>query len=538
MEQQKMQTHAGPPMVFAMPMMRDFVPKPLRPWIYVVFAFCFQLGGGLYLGAINEIISTRQFLLEDVLMCLYCNLAGMAVYFPLLFRMKFHFPNKVLLLGASVGLIVSNIGAAYAPNLPMLWLFCIISGFCKIQGTFECMSNIQLWMTPKRDFRVFFPLLHIFILGAMQVSDYLAAQIAYTSAWENMHWLMSGIYMTIAIVLIIITKAVYIMPPVPLKGIDWISALLWLAFLLQWAFFFCYGQTLDWLHSASMRTVGIAAIATSILIVVRMLWLKQPYIDPQIWRVKHFLPILCIITIAEICFASEHVLEEVFYEHGLEYADHVAARLDWWSFMGVVIGCLFALLWMKVCDFSKLRLVTIAFFALAAYLIIFYNIISSALNIESLRLPLMLRSMAAAIMSIALMTLLHDIFTFQTFFMALSIFNMIHMVIGGVVGAAFYSYGLNYFIADNISRFSQCFDHISMSVENIPFAFKMDSFSHTVMLVSIKQLYGIVAYVCLSVGMLLLLYKLPLRRGFKRMQSWNEVGKRMLKRMARQEKKA
>ena len=33
----------GPPMTFAMPMYHDFVPKWIRPWIYVVLAFCFQL---------------------------------------------------------------------------------------------------------------------------------------------------------------------------------------------------------------------------------------------------------------------------------------------------------------------------------------------------------------------------------------------------------------------------------------------------------------------------------------------------------------
>lgn len=31
----------GPPMTFAMPMYHDFVPKWIRPWIYVVLAFCF-----------------------------------------------------------------------------------------------------------------------------------------------------------------------------------------------------------------------------------------------------------------------------------------------------------------------------------------------------------------------------------------------------------------------------------------------------------------------------------------------------------------
>ena len=36
---------------FSMPMFRPFVPSKLRPWVYVFFAFTFQLSGGMYLGA-------------------------------------------------------------------------------------------------------------------------------------------------------------------------------------------------------------------------------------------------------------------------------------------------------------------------------------------------------------------------------------------------------------------------------------------------------------------------------------------------------
>ncbi|MCI6472565.1 MAG: hypothetical protein MSA31_02715 [Bacteroidales bacterium] len=40
--------HAG----FCMPMMKRWVPRALRPWIYVMTAFCFQFSGGMYLGAL------------------------------------------------------------------------------------------------------------------------------------------------------------------------------------------------------------------------------------------------------------------------------------------------------------------------------------------------------------------------------------------------------------------------------------------------------------------------------------------------------
>ena len=142
---------------FVMPMFRSFVPRRMQPWIYLFIAVTFQLSGGVYLGALNQMIGSMALMREDILMCMYANLAGMAIYFPLLFRMKFRFTNKTLLTSAALGVLLCNLIAPHITFLPLLWLICFIEGMCKIQGTFECMSNIQLWMTPKRDFTVFFP---------------------------------------------------------------------------------------------------------------------------------------------------------------------------------------------------------------------------------------------------------------------------------------------------------------------------------------------------------------------------------------------
>ena len=86
---------------FVMPMFRSFVPRKMQPWIYLFIAVTFQLSGGVYLGALNQMIGSMSLMREDILMCMYANLAGMAIYFPLLFRMKFRFTNKTLLTSDS-----------------------------------------------------------------------------------------------------------------------------------------------------------------------------------------------------------------------------------------------------------------------------------------------------------------------------------------------------------------------------------------------------------------------------------------------------
>ena len=126
---------------FVIPSFKGFVPAVIQPWIYVFIAACFQLSGGRYLGALGHMVGEEQLMREDLLMALYCNLTGMATYFPLLFRMKFRFTNKSLLMAAALGVLLTNLLIPYVTFRPLLWALCFIEGICKLQGTFECISN-------------------------------------------------------------------------------------------------------------------------------------------------------------------------------------------------------------------------------------------------------------------------------------------------------------------------------------------------------------------------------------------------------------
>ena len=60
-------------MGFAMPMFRDWVPKCIQPWIYVLCVFGFQFSGGMYLGALEDIQGSTNFMIEDLMMLLICS---------------------------------------------------------------------------------------------------------------------------------------------------------------------------------------------------------------------------------------------------------------------------------------------------------------------------------------------------------------------------------------------------------------------------------------------------------------------------------
>lgn len=511
--------------LFTMPMFRNFVPRKVQPWMYVFLAATFQLSGGLYLGTLNQMIGETTWMREDLLMCLYANLAGMAIYFPLLFRMKFRFTNKTLLIASAVGVLATNLLAPHITFLPLLWAICFVEGICKIQGTFECMSTIQLWMTPKRDFTVFFSFLHIIVLGCMQVSDLMATYLMYYFHWSYMHWFVSGLMLLDLVLLFSCTRHFRIVKKFPLVGIDWLGAVLWTVLLLEVAYFFDYGQWLDWWNSPVMCRLGIAIVITLCICLMRMFSIRHPYIEPKMWTYKHLLPILMLITFVEGILATERVLEEVFYEEVMHYEETVSVQLDWFTLTGIVAGCLFAWWWMHIKRFNYLRLIIVGIGGLIAYLLGYYFTLSADIHISQLYMPTLCRGFAYAVLSVTFMVCLEEVMSFQHFFQALSIFNMLHMVMGGVLGGAIYGRGLSYYIADNMARYGAAIDNVAFSRMPFNLGHYMEGFLSQMMEVSIKQLYGWVAYACIFLFLLFLIYDAPVRRDLKQMPSWTRLRK-------------
>ncbi len=508
-----------------MPMFRQFVPSAIRPWIYLFIAFTFQLSGGVYLGSLSHIIGGTALMREDILMCLFSNLAGMAVYFPLLFRMKFRFTNKTLLTCAASGVLLCNLAAPHITVLPLLWAVCFIGGMCKIQGTFECMSNIQLWMTPTRDFTVFFPWLHIVILSSMSLSDIITTYIAYYYNWEMMHLFIVGLMLIVLIIQTACVRHTRIMRKFPLYGIDWTGALLWSALLLQIAYLFNYGDYLDWWNSKTLQILTAMIIVTTIFNVWRMMTIRHPYIDPKIWSYRNYLPLLALIALVEASLATEHVLEELFYEEVMHYGDLVTLTPEWITLIGAVSGCLFSYWWMHMRRYNYLRLLTLGVAVLSLYQIGFYLTISSEIHISQLFLPIFCRGFAYAVLSATFMVCLEEIMTFQHFFQSLGVFNMVHMVVGGVVGSALYARGLSYYIPDNMARYGAAVDNSSFSAAPFDLGHYIEPFVQQMMQVSVKQIYGWVAYATITLLLLFLLYDMPVRQRLKTMPSWKTVAK-------------
>ncbi|MCM1312251.1 MAG: hypothetical protein NC206_07230 [Bacteroides sp.] len=529
-------SHAIPP--FSMPMFRQFVPESVRPWIYVCFAFMFQLSGGVYLGALSSIFGSRGLLREDVLMCMYSNLIGMSMYFPVLFRMKFRFTNKTLLMAAASVVLVTNVLVPFTHSLPILWFLCFIEGAAKIQGTFECMSNIQLWMTPKRDFRVFFPLLHIFILVSIQVSGWLAAYFAYVARWEYMHFFVCGLFLVMLITQLVCLRFVRIMPRFPLYAIDWLGAVMWSAFFLQATFVVCYGDHYDWFNSPVICNVTVSALCFLVLCVRRMLTVRHAYFEFRMFRSRTFVWLIVMVMVAEMLLSAEYILEEVFYEAGTKYTYMTVAGLRLYTTLGILVGCMFSLWWLKVKDFTNICLIAVGMMGICVYYILLYVRIADYINIELLYLPVAIRGFSYAVISATLLYTLETSMNFKIFFQSLGFFNVFHTVGGAIAGCAIYTFGLNHYVADNMQRYGEYVTNVTVaSNHHAPFGsgdfgnhlFRLGSFMgefvENLQVISIKQLLGWASVVSIAVAIVFLCMETSVRSLNWHMPDWKQFGK-------------
>ena len=513
---------AGPPMLqgpFRVPSFNSYVPRRLQPWIYLLFAFIFQLSGGIYGGAMSHVMGEYSLMREDVLMVIMCNVVGVAMPFPFLFKMKFRFTNRSLLLNAALVIAVCNVLIVWTESLPVMCALSYIAGFFKLCGTFECMSNIQLWMTPKRDFTVFFPLLYCIVLGNIALSPWITEHLIYIyQDWRIINWTMAGAMFTVALVVYVTTHDFRFMKPLPFISVDYLGCLLWSAWMLEFIFFFNYGEYYNWLDSKVMRMDVVLFLVTGYFCISRMMHIRHPYISPEAWRYKRLIPLLILFAFVEFMGSTPKVLQTAFTGGVLHFGNLTTNVLNVVEWGAVIMGCLFCLLWCKVLHWKYTRLLTIGVAAMVGYPVMMYFLIDQGLPIERLYLPTALRSFGNAIFFCMLTVYLEELMPFQHFFMGLTMAGIIRNGPVATMCSGLFSFGIRHQMADNMAR-------------GLPYD------ATQLLMISVRQLYGITCLIGIAVLLIFLIWDIePVRSTLKKMPSWNFVGK-MMKRRAKKERR-
>ncbi len=507
----------GPPVLqgpFRVPSFNGYVPRKMHPWIYLCFAFIFLLSGGIYGGAMSQVMGEYSLMREDVLMIVMCNVVGVNMPFPFLFRMKFRFPNRRLLLNAALVVAACNVLILYTQSLPVMCVLAYVAGFFKLCGCFECMSTIQLWMTPKRDFTIFFPLLYCMVLGNMFLSPWITEHLIYIyQDWHIINWLMAGLLFTVALVVYVTEHDFMFMKPFPFISLDWLGCAFWSALMIEFIWFFNYGEHYNWLDSPEMRADLVLIVITAWMTIGRMRHIRHPYIAKEAWQYKRLIPLLTLFAFVELMGSTPKVLQTAFTGSVLHFGAITTNVYNFVEWVAAIGGCLSCLVWMRVLHQKYSRLLTIGVAAMVAYPVIMYFIITPDTTLEMLYLPVALRSFGNAIFFCTLTIYLEELMPFQHFFMGLTMAGLVRNGPIGTLGSGLYSWALRHQMADNMVR------GLPYDVTNL-------------LMISIKQLYGITCIIGIAVLIIFLLWDIqPVRSTLKKMPTWNFVGRKMKKSM-------
>lgn len=508
----------NPNQKFAMPMFNDWVPEGIRPWIYLLFALLFQLSSGIYFANLQHMMGAMSLMREDVQMIAMFGVVGVNMPFPFLFRYKLRFTNRQLLINAALVIAACNVLSLWVTSVPLLCLISFVAGYFKLCGTFECFSNIRLWLSPKQDFGVFLPSLYIIILAAMPASSWLTQQLTIVcGSWQAMHWLMAAVMLTVALLVYTCTHPWRMMPKqLPLVSLDWLGCLLASAVMLEIIWLATYGEYYNWWDSATWRCVLYVLPLTILVAVGRMTHIRHPYLESWMFTKGRLYPILGMFFVAEVMNATPHVLQNTLTGSVLHWGFTTTQQLSLFEMLGYVLGAAFTIIWGKGTPtwgrlprlgFTYTRLLTVGFASLLLCQVLMYFYVSPALNIERLYLPTVLRTFGYAIFFATMTLYLKDLIEFPVFFHALTASGFIRNGVAESLCSGYYSHGLRTQIADTLNR-------------------GIHSDFQSVLLVAVKEMYGSLCLVGTFVLLLMLLYDVqPVRSTMSKMPKLSKLGK-------------
>ncbi len=517
-----------------MPMYRDFVPRSIRPWIYVCFAVIFQFTGGVYIPLMAQMQGGLSMMHEDVLMCAYCGLVGIIIPFPMLFRFKFRFTNRQILLTASLVIAACNWLALQTESVPLLCLICLVSGFFKLCGTFECFSNIQLWMTPTRDFAVFFPILYFIVVGDIQLSGYIITHIAYLTSWQLVHYFVIGLLLALALTVFCLTRNFRFMKPLPLYGLDPLGIALWVAVMVEVLFVFTYGEHYNWLNGEPIRVALGFLAATLFLCLLRMVKIRHPFLEPAAWKYRCIKRSLLLFFTLELLMAPSHVLQEAMGGL-LGYDLLTSVGFNLWTLLGIAIGAGLNLFLMKHRRVSYITLTCYAFIPVALANVWIYFFISPEMNSELLRLPSACYGFSQVIIYVTLTIYLEEEMQLFHFFQGLTIIGIVRTALGMAITGAVYAFALRYLTADNLANIAANFDSVRLSSLGLHPGEAYGRVMASAVWVSIRQLYGWASLFGIAFTLFVFLYvnDTPVRSTLKRMPNFPGIGHKLQKQMTK-----
>lgn len=520
---------------FDIPEVPDFIPRRLKPYLFILFVLIIQFSGGVYLAAASDMVGTTALMQEDILMAGYASLIGLAINFAVMFRIKFRFSTRTQLLASAIILIAANVICANSTSVPVLVTTCFIAGWFRMQATLACNSTIQLWLTPVRDMAIFFCYVYIIVDSVIQLSGIATIYTAFFSQWEYMHWIMTGMLALLMIMVMVLVKPVRGPMFIPLLGIDWIGAILWAGFMMCFTFICVYGNYFDWWDAVEIRGAALIGLACLCINLWRASFLHHPYISFRAMKNRNVIRATGIYLVFFTLIATEHVFEHSYAANILGFDETNLIDLNWYVFAGIIAGCAFTYFTFALRKWRYKTMTAIAFALAIVYLAYFYFFIDYGVEKEMLFIPLFFRGAAAVIISIVFLTsIVQSGLPFQVFPQALTINGFTGAVMGATLGPAIIGELLRHTMAKNAALIGANMTAANPETAFAPLGQLYGMVQTQALIVSMKEIYGWLLIVAIA-SLTVILISYSSVRPFAIFPKWSTV-RRVIKHIVRTDK--
>ncbi len=520
---------------FDIPEVPDFIPRRLKPYLFILFVLIIQFSGGVYLAAASDMVGTTALMQEDILMAGYASLIGLAINFAVMFRIKFRFSTRTQLLASAIILIAANVICANTTSVPVLVTTCFIAGWFRMQATLACNSTIQLWLTPVRDMAIFFCYVYIIVDSVIQLSGIATIYTAFFSQWEYMHWIMTGMLALLMIMVMVLVKPVRGPMFIPLLGIDWIGAILWAGFMMCFTFICVYGNYFDWWDAVEIRGAALIGLACLCINLWRASFLHHPYISFRAMKNRNVIRATGIYLVFFTLIATEHVFEHSYAANILGFDETNLIDLNWYVFAGIIAGCAFTYFTFALRKWRYKTMTAIAFALAIVYLAYFYFFIDYGVEKEMLFIPLSFRGAAAVIISIVFLTsIVQSGLPFQVFPQALTINGFTGAVMGATLGPAIIGELLRHTMAKNAALIGANMTAANPDSAFAPLGQLYGMVQTQALIVSMKEIYGWLLIVAIA-SLTVILISYSSVRPFAIFPKWSTV-RRVIKHIVRTDK--
>lgn len=520
---------------FDIPEVPDFIPRRLKPYLFILFVLIIQFSGGVYLAAASDMVGTTALMQEDILMAGYASLIGLAINFAVMFRIKFRFSTRTQLLASAIILIAANVICANTTSVPVLVTTCFIAGWFRMQATLACNSTIQLWLTPVRDMAIFFCYVYIIVDSVIQLSGIATIYTAFFSQWEYMHWIMTGMLALLMIMVMVLVKPVRGPMFIPLLGIDWIGAILWAGFMMCFTFICVYGNYFDWWDAVEIRGAALIGLACLCINLGRASFLHHPYISFRAMKNRNVIRATGIYLVFFTLIATEHVFEHSYAANILGFDETNLIDLNWYVSAGIIAGCAFTYFTFALRKWRYKTMTAIAFALAIVYLAYFYFFIDYGVEKEMLFIPLFFRGAAAVIISIVFLTsIVQSGLPFQVFPQALTINGFTGAVMGATLGPAIIGELLRHTMAKNAALIGANMTAANPETAFAPLGQLYGMVQTQALIVSMKEIYGWLLIVAIA-SLTVILISYSSVRPFAIFPKWSTV-RRVIKHIVRTDK--